>query len=304
MTQERIPSTTTKNECLQFELKGSVGDQVSCLTVDKRINPDRIVAGSENGQVRIYDLQTRKIIKGLSLRGCVNSVQFSKESTSNELLYVASGNTVSVFDLRTQKSFKQFRQKHSNIAQCISFRPKSGWELFSGSFDTKVYQWDFSRGSVLNEFSASVSETDKMTMNPAFVYCLEISEDGKQVYSGRGDGSIQVLKSMGRKGKQEIWDASLLSVPEAHTWSVTSLALDDQYLVSGSLDKTIQLWHVKDDQKLCKIETMATGCKVNAIELFKTQDKTFVAVAGYSDNQSENGMTHVVSFRSNSTTSI
>jgi WD40 repeat protein len=98
MAQESVLSHT-KNDCLKFELKGKAGDQVSCLKVDKKLNPSRLVAGNENGQVRIYNLETQKTVKGLSLKDCVNSIQFSKECPG-ELLYVASGSTVSLFDLR------------------------------------------------------------------------------------------------------------------------------------------------------------------------------------------------------------
>lgn len=74
--------------------------QVISLAIDAPSNASWLASGSECGQVRIFDLQTQRSIRGMKLPQSIGSIISHKGSSQ---LHVASGPSIYAFDLRSPK---------------------------------------------------------------------------------------------------------------------------------------------------------------------------------------------------------
>ena len=131
-------------------------------------------------------------------------------------------------------------------------------------------------------------------MNPPFVYCIQVSSDGKTCFVGKGDGTLQILQSRGKKGKKEDW---AITEHEAHRWSLTSLSIDDQgFIATGSLDGGLGLWKLEENCQVKSLQKIEMGnYKVNALQrISNTAHK--IAVAGYDAKGVSTGDILVYSF--------
>ncbi|KAI9208626.1 WD40-repeat-containing domain protein [Polychytrium aggregatum] len=303
-----------------FSLGGHTAP-VLALDIDHQHNPTRLLSGSEDGSARLWDLEARKVARGIravpsdpaAAPRPVTAVKFSPLSPEHTV-YIAAGNQMLVFDLRApgmvlstpSSSFppakeeinsiaisdkeqyvatvddsgdvlvmdtsfdgnrgrcRRMRRGHDNIAMAVAFRPTKTWEVWSGGMDSTMKQWDFSRGTTINEYDMTVAEAapTPQVVNPPHIHSLAVASDGRALASGLGDGSIFVLaqpapaidtKSKGKdKGDKKKRAPMISSRLEGHNWSVsavdfitnspTATATASQLLVSGGIDGQLKLW--------------------------------------------------------------
>ena len=98
------------------------------------------VTGSDTGQARLFNLQTRQPICKFQLRGSISALAFDR---AEQLLAIASNeHKVHIFDLKTfDENTKAFREivsiPHKKFVSTVCFS-SSGKSLATGSFDGKV----------------------------------------------------------------------------------------------------------------------------------------------------------------------
>ncbi len=98
------------------------------------------VTGSDTGQARLFDLQTRQPICKFQLQGSISALAFDR---AEQLLAIASNeHKVHIFDLKTfDENTKAFREivsiPHKKFISTVCFS-SSGKSLATGSFDGKV----------------------------------------------------------------------------------------------------------------------------------------------------------------------
>ncbi|KIM27453.1 hypothetical protein M408DRAFT_24399 [Serendipita vermifera MAFF 305830] len=256
---------------LQLEFIGHTSE-VNCVA----FSPDgkRIVSGSNDETIRVWDAETGVVVAGplQGHRKSINSVAFSPDGSR-----IVSGSfdkTVRVWDAETGAVVAGPFEGHSSGVSSVSFSP-DGKRIVSGSHDETVRVWDAETGAVVagplqahNDLVHSVAflpdgkrivsaSTDQTVLvwnaeTGAFVACTfrdhsnlvrsgAFSPDGKRIVSGSYDKTV------------EIWDAetgAVLAGPlQGHSDSVHSVAFspDGKRIVSGSFDKTIRVWDSETD---------------------------------------------------------
>ncbi len=153
-------------------------------------------------------------------------------SSGKYLTFCDDAGEVHVLDVRSNKPYVQFKQRHDNIASCVRFmsgnRP---WELYSGGYDYMIHRWNFSNGKCMDTLSSQSEEamSAAQSINPPFIHDLAVHSSGSTVYAGLGNGSIMIIneqktKSRQRNSKRETSSVLELSaIPDAHLWSVNRL---------------------------------------------------------------------------------
>ncbi|OAD74935.1 hypothetical protein PHYBLDRAFT_144287 [Phycomyces blakesleeanus NRRL 1555(-)] len=148
-------------------------------------------------------------------------------------------------DLSTHKIHKSFSKKHNSIAMAVKFRPKKPWQVWSGGLDSKVFQWDFSRGMITETFDMNPSEpTAAQMFNPPFVYSLAVSKDGQIIAAGLGDSTVQLI-SCNTKKRLKNGVPTITRLENGHKSMVNSLTFlpsTRTKLVSGSANGSLALW--------------------------------------------------------------
>jgi WD40 repeat protein len=189
----------------------------------------RIVSGSSDRTIRIWDAETGKVV-GEPFRGRKNAI--SSVALSPDGGFVVSGShdgVVQVWNVDTRETAKEPFRGHEQHVTCVAFSSDSKY-VVSGSTDRTIQIWDVVIGKPVGE--PLRGHKDEVT-SVAFSY------DGKHIVSGSVDKTAR------------IWDVETrVSVGEplrGHTDVVTSVAFspDGKAVVSASRDETVRIWDVE-----------------------------------------------------------
>jgi mono/diheme cytochrome c family protein len=200
---------------------------VNCvaLSADAR----RAVSGSDDGTVRLWDIDTGIELTCLHGSGAILAVTLS--SDGNLLLAAGRDRLVRLWDLRTAKQVRVFAG-HTDSIHCVAFSP-DGTRAVSGGDDRSLHVWDLLGKK---ESAVLATHTDAIT-NVAW------SRDGSHLLSGSCDGSVRFWDLARRK---QVWCL------EGHVGPVLSVALarDGKTAFSGGNDKTVRLWSLTTGTEL------------------------------------------------------
>jgi WD40 repeat protein len=210
------------------ELSIHIGSNVSSVA----FSPDgrRIVSGSLDGTVRIWDADTGQLF-GEPLIGHTSLVLSIAFSPDGRITSGSSDQTIRIWDSDTGQPFGEPLTGHKSSILSVAFSP-DGQRIASGSNDQTVRIWDVDTGQQVGEVLAN--HTD-------YVRSVAFSRDGRYIVSGSDDKTVC------------IWDADtgqLIGEPLiGHTSSVLSVAFSpDGRITSGSSDRTVCIWDVQAGQ--------------------------------------------------------
>ncbi|KIM23596.1 hypothetical protein M408DRAFT_332227, partial [Serendipita vermifera MAFF 305830] len=199
-------------------------------------SPDgrRIVSGSDDMTIRVWDAETGEVVAG-PFQGHierVNSVSFSPDG--RRIVSGSDDMTIRVWDAETGEVVAGPFQGHIGRVNSVSFSP-GGRRIVSGSDDMTIRVWDAETGEVVaGPFQGHMGRVNSVSFSP----------DGRRIVSGSDDWMIRV------------WDAETGEVVagpfEGHTALVRSVAFspDGQRIVSSSFDRTVRIWGVETGEKV------------------------------------------------------
>lgn len=199
---------------------------IRCLRCDEK----KIVAGFEDGSIKIYDRKTLAVMTVLRRKphSPVQCVDF------NDVVVISGSEDrcIRVWDI-TGSAIPQKVLKVERHERAIRALKLAGNTLVTGSEDGKVLIWEV-------KFKCPTAAYVKKTKKHGYaVYAVDINES--YIVSGSGDSTIKV------------WDAftyGMLHKFAGHCSVVSCLQLRGHHLVSGSLDKTLRVWNVESGECL------------------------------------------------------
>jgi WD40 repeat protein/serine/threonine protein kinase len=203
---------------------------------------------SADGNVRVYDLTTRKLLH--TLRGDTRVVSVAFSPDGRRLASAGYDRIVRLWDTATGHEVLALRG-HADLVGRVLFSP-DGQRLASASADGTVRVWDASPfDENANPTIRTISGHDGEFFGVAF------SPDSQLLASASTDGAIK------------LWDAQTgQEVHAFHGHKEAALCVafspDGQRLLSGSMDKTARLWDARTGEELVicddsNFETLVRG---------------------------------------------
>lgn len=188
-------------------------------------SPDgmRIVSGSHDYSLRIWDVQTGDLV-GKPLAGHTDWVKSVACSPDDALIVSGSDDTtVRIWDAHTGSQVRVL-ERHEKLVSSVAFSPE-GTRIVSGSANQTIRIWDARTGVLVRTL---IGHQD-------WVRSVAFSPNGLLIVSGSDDKTVR------------IWDAQTgfqILVFEGHENWVVSVAFSpvSTRLVSGSWDNTIRVW--------------------------------------------------------------
>jgi len=184
---------------------------VRCL----QVKGNKMISGASDKIIFVWNLaqgQCELILKGHEAG--VYCLEFS----GNKLISGSGDATMRVWDLTTGQCTKILKG-HTGDVYCLKFHRNL---LVSGSGDKTLRVWDLESGEFLRNMQ-----------HPDSVYTVDLDNRNSLVITGCGDNRIRM------------WDlksAECLRVINAHMDGIYSLQLDDDMILTGSIDKTASRW--------------------------------------------------------------
>lgn len=190
-----------------------------------------LVAGDEEGRVRLFDVNTKTPLRVFSGHSApVHRTYFS----DSQIVSYSDDKTVKLWDIGTEKVLATFKD-HNDYVRAGAVNPASHTTLLSGSYDQTVKMYD------------SRTESCVMTLNHgAPIESLVFLPSGTVIVSAGGN-------------EIKFWDAigggRLLGKINQHTKTVTSLCVANKgrHLVAGSLDQHVKFFNVFNYQMVHNI---------------------------------------------------
>ncbi|WP_242056299.1 WD40 repeat domain-containing protein [Nostoc sp. FACHB-152] len=228
-------------ECWQT-LKGHTKG-IYCLSFASRchngyITP--ILASGSRGETKLWDLSKGELIDTLSeypwivsgLVDDVNSIAFSPDG--HTLVSVGADSKVKIWHVGALELL-DILHKHNGAVRCVAFTP-DGRMVATGGDDRKVLFWD------LMERQVAIA----LSLDDTAAHCLALSRDGKTLVTG-SYRKIKVWHTEQFSECKTLQEIEPLHSLTGHSHIVRSLTISDdgQWLISGSWDHTIKIWHLE-----------------------------------------------------------
>ncbi|CAE6396550.1 unnamed protein product [Rhizoctonia solani] len=233
------------------------------------ISPEggRITAGSVDGRVWVYDVNTGAVVTGpfRGHTGAVNSVVFSPCGT--QIASCSDDSTIIIWDSLTGRTVAGPLRKHTASVHSIAFSP-DGKHVASGSIDKTTIVWDSYTGAM------ALKPLDD---NTGAIYSVAFSPNSQIIATGSSDWSIR------------LWDASTgatIGKPlKGHGNTVTGVAFspDGSRLASCSSDGSIYFWDLKTG---IAIDPPLRGHKGPIWSIKFSHDGAFIVAGGHTKDPS------------------
>ena len=221
-------------------------------------SPDgvRLATGSEDGTVRLWDVQSGKELAVLHHESGVSAVAFSPDGSR---LATTASLTVRLWDAVSGEEIAALRGHEYGIVDVV-FSP-DGSELATGSHDGTARLWDAESGEEL----AVLRHEDR-------VYGVAFSPDGSQIATASWDDTARLWDAV---SGEEI--AVLLH--QGDVWEV-SFSGDGSRIATASWDGTARLWDATSGEELAILK----GHKGPVTTVIFSPDGSKLATASY-DNE-------------------
>lgn len=234
----------TDDSMEQLPTGGKIGDNVAapiesvCFSRDGK----RFIAGSWDGQARVWDVKTGKILFVIPYGSLyVHAAAFSPDGKYIALAgsKIQTGRAeredvyVRLFNAKSGDPVRDF-VGHSGDVVSVSFSADSR-RLLTGSLDKKAMLWDVETGRVLHTYFA----------HTWWVWSAAFSKDESRIVTAGQDGKVIVWNTEPKPGEKDPQPSPPFT---GHIGPVYSAAFspDGQYIVSGGYDNRVLVWHPDD----------------------------------------------------------
>jgi WD40 repeat protein len=203
------------------------GDEMKVITMALSPNGKTLATGSQAGTVRVWDIETRKVITKWEVQtNWVVSVRWS--SDGERVVSGFSDGMVWVWDVKSGEPVEGFNPMKTGIQEmyAVSYSPEATMIATGGYDKLGIEIWDAKTGKLL-----STIKVDQP------VWDLTWTSDEKKLIAGMWDRLIRIFDTA-------TWQE--IAILQGHTNAVNSLTLfpNDHLLASTSLDGTARLWNL------------------------------------------------------------
>ncbi|KAA1477636.1 WD40 repeat-like protein [Dentipellis sp. KUC8613] len=198
-------------------------------------NGKRLITGSDDSTIRVWDLES-SAITSLILSGhsdYVRGVAISPDGT--KIASACDDRTVRLWSAETGAALLSPFEGHTDWVRTVAFFP-DGKKIISAGDDCTVRIWDADTGESLME---------RFLAHAGWVKSVAVSPDGTMAVTSATDGIIKR------------WDAETLTnlgeSVEGHEGGADSVNFspDSRLIVSGGTDGVVRLWDAATGSKFC-----------------------------------------------------
>lgn len=222
-----------------------------------------VVLGNMQGGVHWVDLEQPKNTLNIAHhKGGVYGIE-----RHDHLVWTLGGDgLLTRWDLENRTSIDSLRLSQESL-RCLAYCPQRN-EIAIGASDHAIYLLDADSLSIRSVIAGAHNNS---------VFCLTYSSNGELLFSGGRDAHLKRWV-LGKK-------VELSHAVPAHWFTVNDLVWGpgQQYLISGSRDKTIKIWNPRNLELLKVLEPGRDGGHVNSVNRLLWVEDSQTLVSGSDD---------------------
>ncbi|KAF2743353.1 F-box/WD repeat-containing protein pof1 [Sporormia fimetaria CBS 119925] len=207
---------------------------IRCLQFD---DGGRLITGSLDHTIKVWNWRTGQLLKTLNVhtRGVIGVHMADKLLASG-----SADNTIVVHDFSTYKRFTL--TGHTDWVNSVRIDIPSR-TLFSASDDCTVKLWDLDTNTCLKTFEGHVAQVQTVLPLPADFELDESDLINTAHHDYTSDSASQSSSTRDRSATPELRQTSS-SDNHPLFWTDPTRPSPPSYMLTGSLDGTIRLWHI------------------------------------------------------------
>ncbi|ORY32354.1 WD40 repeat-like protein [Neocallimastix californiae] len=280
-----LKSNWNNGRCHQVSFPGNGSMVVTCLQFDD----DKIISGSDDNIINIYDTATGKLRKKLT--GHTGGV-WVLHYYGNTLVSGSTDRTVRIWDIEEGKCTHQF-EGHTSTVRCLQIliptkNPITGKIepeyplIVTGSRDTTLRVWRLpdtkkdkpyfpqsqQQAQAATQQAININDQDQLSTMPI----IGIGQQGQQSQQGQGqsvqhqvqgdpNANVNIINNIAGRMNLVNTTSSIsnnnnnvnpyfLHTLHGHTQSVRAVAGSGNVLVSGSYDSTVRVWDLRTGESV------------------------------------------------------
>ncbi|KAM9939599.1 hypothetical protein OXX80_000920 [Metschnikowia pulcherrima] len=237
-----------------FNVNGDLYIRSVCFSPDGKL----LATGAEDKLIRIWNLQTKRIIK--ILRGHEQDIYSLDFFPDGDRLVSGSGDrTVRIWDLRSSQCSLTLSIEDGVTTVAVS---PDGKLIAAGSLDKTVRVWDSSTGFLVERLD---SGNESGNGHQDSVYSVAFSTNGHQLASGSLDRTVKLWNLEGKadtgvisgsngqaQSKKSVCEVTYVGHKD-FVLSVCSTP-DSEYILSGSKDRGVIFWDQNSGNPLLMLQ--------------------------------------------------
>ena len=205
-----------------IDVQSFTGHEESVKAVAVSPNGKIVASGSKNGEIKLWELDTGKLIRTISAhKQSVKSIAISPDGKT--LVSGSKSGKVKLWEIETGELIRTI-SAHNQPVNSIAISP-NGKTFASASKSGRVKLWEIESGEPIRTISAHTQSVNSIVISP----------DAKTLASASDGGKVKLWNL---ETKEQLLTLS------GHTDAVNCVAfgLDENTLVSGSDDETVKVW--------------------------------------------------------------
>lgn len=203
-------------------------DNIRVNAVDFLPRDSRVIAGFDDGALRIWDMTTARQTDVFRLDKSIRDLAVNQKQVR---MAASLEGQMRIWDIQGSAEIQRFNG-HSGQVSAVAYHPE-GELIISGSFDTTLILWNTADGQAIRTYSGHEGN----------VVALAFNGNGSRFISGSNDKTAR------------IWDTEtgdIILTLEGHNANITSVAWhpDDAIVATGAFDNRVILWNSDTGEQL------------------------------------------------------
>ena len=216
------------------------GHKKEITSIDINIDKHYLLTGSDDKTLKLWDIKTGKEIRSFKEK-TLTSISNVSISPDGKYALASSARDLYLWNIETAKL--KWHVKNVSKGYISTLKISADNKFIIGAGDDTLRTWDVETGKLTNKIKTNTDEI--------FISSVAVTSDEKYALTGFEPGGSATDKS--KYVVLKLWDLQTGKLKlsfSGHKDDITSVTINNKYVLSGSRDTTVKLWNIETGEEI------------------------------------------------------